>query len=170
MNTLNKEEPAEAEKTYGFLRDKIKSKMDVAKLLGTFLTGALAVLFAFKDSKIKPSLSADPDPASPLLFLGVAATLVGIVFFFATVIAYDRLLMPLRYWSAGEANNDRMQQLMVKAHQWLFIPAGACSAVGLLLLLFALLGLGACEVVVLTCLVVGVLIAAYFLTREPHFP
>ena len=145
--------------------------MDVAKVLGTFLTGAVTFLLAFKDSKIRPTFSEDPNWTSFFLLAGTASMLAAIALFFATVIAYDRLLMPLRYWNDREPrDNDALQQLMVKAHRFLFIPATCCSAVGLALLLFPLLNLAACDVILIACVVVPAWVCAYLVTRKPDFP
>src|SRR5215211_6742128 len=98
------------------LLDKIKSKMDVAKLLGTFLTGVLTAIIGLatdtkrmeyvlsgKECKLcfisTHSFYPLPDFIFSFLFLvSVMLIVFSIIMFFGTMYAYDRLLMPGDYW------------------------------------------------------------------------
>jgi hypothetical protein len=70
--------------------DKIKSKMDTAKVLGAVITGLL--IFLLRDA---------PEGISSIytwLALGALGTAAGL--YFATLFLYDSLLMPARFWGS----------------------------------------------------------------------
>lgn len=75
------------------LHAKIKSKMDSAKLLGTFLT-ALLVFAARELSGVERSPGWYPWVAGLALVLLALATAA----YFVTMFLYDELLMPVRFW------------------------------------------------------------------------
>ena len=85
------------EKTYELLRDKIKSKMDVAK----FFSGFISILLGIT---LKDVLT-NSDPVSSFSMYWRIGGLTLIVFSVglavAALLAYDRLLMPPKFWSGG---------------------------------------------------------------------
>ena len=77
------------------IREKIKSKMDTAKVMGGFITGLVTfVLTQFLQR---------PDVNTATLFLRVATVgllLAAAALFFASLFHYDTLLMPSRFWGS----------------------------------------------------------------------
>jgi phosphohistidine phosphatase SixA len=139
-------EPRDKE-TLSELRDKIKSKMDVTKVLGGFIFATLAILL--DTSKIKSLID------DQVLWNGVNlrynAALVAAVLlilagslYMATLFAYDRLLMPIRFWSeALDGEQPRwlvarppsssayvLYQNMMRIWTWMFLPATVCVICG----------------------------------------
>lgn len=109
------------------LRDKIKSKMEVAKFFAGFITLFLGV--AFKDIA---NLAADPHSWIRLSAQGATLLVLGaLAFSVATMFAYDRLMMPPVFWTPRPTDEDLYHQ-MVRAWQRLFVPAVATFFVGLL--------------------------------------
>lgn len=83
------------------LQDKVKSKMDSAKLLGTFLT-ALLVFSA------KELAGVDNPPAWYPWVAGCGLVLLtmGTAAYFVTMFRYDELLMPVRFWPSPQPRID----------------------------------------------------------------
>ena len=109
------------------LREKIKSKMDVAKFFAGFITVFLGV--AFRDLS---NLAADSNRL--VSFSGQAGMLFilgALAFSVSTMFAYDRLMMPPALWRVPPSNDDLFHQ-MVRAWQRLFVPAVATFVIGLL--------------------------------------
>jgi phosphohistidine phosphatase SixA len=77
------------------IRDKIKSKMDTAKLLGGFVTAVLGFLLASLVDQSKMEYLGDYKWA---FYVSAALLFAAVGLYFATVYAYDRLLMPRRFW------------------------------------------------------------------------
>jgi len=110
------------------LREKIRSKMDVAKFFATFITLLIALL-----------LGADGGLSIVSSKLGVVLLLGSAGFCIAAVFAYDSLLMPQKYW--GESTKvmseskfqDVLSEMMVKTWSWLFIPAVGLFGLGVVL-------------------------------------
>jgi len=109
------------------LREKVKSKMEVAKFFAGFIT--LLVAFVLKDG-LDTALSK----------LGIVLLTASLGFCIASVFAYDRLLMPREYWTVlssdeGSAINfqNQLQEQMVRSWRWLFVPAIWCFGIGFLL-------------------------------------
>ena len=101
------------------LREKIKSKMDVAKFFAGFITVFLGI--AFKDLS---SLAADQNEVVRFATqAGMLMILAALAFSVATVFAYDRLLMPPQFWSNPLYSDDKLRHLMVRAWARLFVPA-----------------------------------------------
>jgi hypothetical protein len=93
----------EARRTSDDLRDKIKSKMEVAK----FFSGFLAILLglSFKDLKnLLERSSSENELVFSLVWFGVIFVLGSLTCSVATLFAYDRLLMPKAFWQ-GKAPN-----------------------------------------------------------------
>jgi phosphohistidine phosphatase SixA len=129
------------------LIDKIRSKMDTAKLFSAILALALGVIL----DQDKLQKATGPDNADRILGELAAGLLVaGLVLYLATLYAYDSLLMPSRFWRdskkpprrAGRWLSRRpptsstlvLYQNMMRIWTWLFTPATICIAVGLMLL------------------------------------
>jgi formate hydrogenlyase subunit 3/multisubunit Na+/H+ antiporter MnhD subunit len=107
------------------LREKIKSKMAVAKFFAgfiTFLTGFLLKERCFDDLPSR---------------IGVLFLVSAIGFCIAAVFAYDRLLMPRKYWlslhedaeTEGRFQNE-IHRNMTQSWKVLFVPAVVCFAIG----------------------------------------
>lgn len=136
----------EDKETKSELLNKIKSKMDAAKVLGAFITGLL--MFVLKDLfDLK-----DKQPTDSLLQFIILASLsftAAAWLFFSTLLAYDRLLMPQRFWGQ-ELPKERPQkwpvwrppssavwilyQNMVRIWCRMFIPATILVGIGMLFL------------------------------------
>ena len=101
------------------LREKIKSKMDVAKFFAGFITVFLGI--AFKDLT---SLAADQNEMIRFATQGgMLMILAALALSVATVFAYDRLLMPPQFWANPLYSDDLLRHLMVMAWARLFVPA-----------------------------------------------
>jgi hypothetical protein len=121
------------------LREKIKSKMDVAK----FFSGFISLLIGFL---LKDNPRTDTWSKAGLVFL-----VASLGYCIAAVFAYDRLLMPRKYWTilkerdgGDDSFSDNLQQNMVRSWSWLFVPAVACFGIGLVLVLVPALKLVDC--------------------------
>jgi len=90
--------------TINDLREKIRSKMDSAKFLGTFITALATFVLGKRFDATKSSAGTPVDlPAmqdrlwvATIAALGVAALLC-----YAAVFYYDSLLMPARFWASS---------------------------------------------------------------------
>jgi phosphohistidine phosphatase SixA len=99
------------------LREKIKSKMDAAKFLATFVTATLGFQLGlmFDTTKLKDLQGAlVPRPAAAV-GLAVAAVLLALSagLFFLTIFAYDSLLMPPSLWG------NKKPHSLAKQPRWL---------------------------------------------------
>jgi phosphohistidine phosphatase SixA len=97
------------EKLIEDLRDKIKSKMDSAKLLGAFLTAVL--VFAARE------LAVLPEAAGWQLWVGGAGLTMlaaATAAYFATMFMYDGLLMPVRMWPSPKPTERELPRGFVR--------------------------------------------------------
>jgi hypothetical protein len=79
------------------LRDKIKSKMDVAKFFAAFI----AISISLSSGKL-PDWISDTRPICYLPpVLGIFLIVASLAFSIATMYAYDRLLMPPEFWEVN---------------------------------------------------------------------
>jgi hypothetical protein len=132
------------------LRDKIKSKMDIAKLLGGFMTLVLGGVVLAPDRL--DELSREGDRWA--VYVAAVAFLIAIGLYLRTMYAYDALLMPRRFWGEEAPGGDPPRWLVRRPpasaswilyqnmlHIWtfLFTPATVAVVVGLLALAFAAL-------------------------------
>ncbi len=78
------------------LKEKIRSKMETAKQLSAFILAALGFLLASLIDEDKMEYLNDHAWA---MQVSAALFLIGAVLFVATLYAYDRLLMPTRFWA-----------------------------------------------------------------------
>lgn len=140
------------------VRDKVKSKLETAKLLGGVITVVLGALLAllFDENKreaLKGARQVGVWGSAGLLLAAVALYL-------ATVYAYDTLLMPPRFWAELSPRNPRRPsrrgawlvrrppsssawlvfQNMQRVWWGLFTTATACVGLALLLLALTILG------------------------------
>jgi phosphohistidine phosphatase SixA len=93
------------------LREKIKSKMDTAKLLGTGLTAAIAWImssFLDRDKFAKLGCWAQYEAAAAILLL-----LSSLVLFMRAMYSYDSLLMPVRFWGSGKPKSKDLPRWLV---------------------------------------------------------
>ena len=153
------------------LKEKIKSKMEVAKFFAGFITLLIGILLE------KKGLS------SLWSKFGIAFLTSSLAFCTAAIFAYDRLLMPKKYSSALNEQNppdavfeDRLKYDMVRSWLWLFVPAVVCFGIGFLLVIVQELGKPiekgsqpAYNGCVLIMLVAGVIAPIWIgLTKGPH--
>lgn len=125
----------DAAKVTDELREKIKSKMDVAK----FFTGSFTVLIGIL---LKEGKTGSLWSKAGMLFL-----LSSLGFCVAAMFAYDHLLWPKtylieNYWpnlkskeNPEECFHRKLEEQMLTSWRWLFLPAVACLGIGLFLLL-----------------------------------
>lgn len=142
-------EPSRPE-TMNLLREKIKSKTELAKVFGSFIIGVMVFLagVAFDTGKLTPLTG-----WQKIVLCGAAVcfALSGGLYF-ATIYAYDRLMMPSRFW--GEKRGERpdwlvrrppssdtvvVQQNMVRIWNRLFVPASFFGFAGSLLVVSVVL-------------------------------
>ena len=130
------------------LRDKIKSKYDVAK----FFLGALVV----KDGLVLNAnlWTAGDKWGAEFLYLGLFCSIAGLVLAVATLLAYDSLLMPPDFWGAAATHKktpwsvDRppsQAQLiifyeMIHVWKWFFMPSLAFALASIVCFLLVLAG------------------------------
>jgi hypothetical protein len=130
------------------LREKIKSKMEVAKLLGGFMSLVLGgVLLA--PGRLKELGDGDDTWA---VAVAAVSFLVAIGLYLRTMYAYDTLLMPRRFWGESAPGSHRPRWLVRRppssaawvlyqnmVHVWTFVftPATVAVIVGLLALAYA---------------------------------
>src|SRR5437868_1852479 len=100
MSTTQK---TDEEQTGIDLRDKIKSKMEVAK----FFSGFLSLLLGFSIGNSNIFIEKNPN-AFWLVWFGIAFIFLSLVFSVATLFAYDRLLMPKKFWE-GQGEYERSE-------------------------------------------------------------
>jgi hypothetical protein len=150
--------------TLAALRDKIKSKMEVAKYLGSFI---LAILALFLDpakmaklpggesAGVRPLTLQDIDWAYTSALLAAGLLVSASVLYLATLYAYDRLLMPSRFWRQQPDAWDRKRRWPVQmppssttyilyqnmTHIWnsMFLPATGLVVVAAICLTYAAL-------------------------------
>ena len=79
------------------LRDKIKSKMDIAKLLGGFITLVLGGVVLAPGRLDELSRGGD----RWAVYVAAVSFLIAIGLYLGTMYAYDTVLMPKRYWGEG---------------------------------------------------------------------
>ncbi|MEU3355181.1 hypothetical protein [Streptomyces sp. NPDC037389] len=138
------------------VREKIQRKMDIAKLLSGALTFGLTVIFGvlLKQDQLKALGSRSWSVQAAAVVLLLAAVL-----YFATLYAYDSLLMPERFWSeqrgaGGVRSRHRswrvarppssaawvLYQNMMRVWSYLFTTATVLTASGIALLGYGALG------------------------------
>jgi broad specificity phosphatase PhoE len=158
------------------LQEKIKSKMDIAKLLGGFMTLVLGGVILAPSRIEELSRGGDRWP----VYVAAVAFLIAIGLYVRTMYAYDSLLMPVRYWGERSPGGRQPRWLVRRPpssaawilyqnmlHVWtfLFTPASVAVGVGLVALTYAALKPGWVAAVI-TVLVL-VVIAIYVLLRRP---
>jgi hypothetical protein len=127
------------------LRNKIKSKMDTAKVFAGILTAVTT--FAANDVR---SIEDDVDRASALIGLGFFG--LAILLYLVTMFFYDALLMPKRFWGSapGKARHGDapwlvrppssstlvLFQNMVNVWSRVFVPATFAAGIGLVLFVY----------------------------------
>lgn len=137
------------------LQEKIRSKMDVAKLLSGFITAGLGFLLASLVDTGRVEALGDRLWAA---YLSAGLLFVSIGLYLATMYAYDSLLMPHRFWGETPRNARRrpswivarppssaqwiLYQNMIRIWSRLFTPATICVLGGLFFLAFAVMNAG----------------------------
>jgi hypothetical protein len=140
------------------LREKLKSKIDVAKFFTGFIT--LLIGFLLNGGKLTSAFSK----------LGIVFLISSLGFCVAAVFTYDHLLTPREYWTALSEEekeevsfNKRLLEDMVRSWWRLFVPAVICFGIGFLLVIVHELGLLQMRAnldVAADLLLVGLLVAA----------
>lgn len=98
-------EPSDAA-TETLLREKVKSKIDVAKVFGSIVTLLLGiVLNALADANKSQGLQ---HPGGVQLAAGLLA--LALVLYVSSLYAFDSLLMPARYWNSTGRRRNRTDQ------------------------------------------------------------
>jgi hypothetical protein len=129
------------------LREKIRSKMDIAKLLGGFMTLVLGGVV------LAPGRLAELSRGGHRWAVYVAAVsfLIAIGLYLRTMYAYDSLLMPTRFWAQSFGRRQPrwlvrrppssaawiLYQNMLHVWTFLFTPATIAVVIGLLALAYA---------------------------------
>lgn len=140
------------------VREKIQRKMDTAKLLsGAVTIGLTITLGVLLDGAKLAALGA----RAWTVQLSCAALLVAGLLYFATMYAYDSLLMPQRFWGERRPPERRLPALrgrwlvarppssaawilyqnMMRIWRNLFTAASVCVGIGIVLLCYGALGL-----------------------------
>lgn len=135
------------------LKEKIRSKMDVAKLLSSFLGGGLSFLLATMANKAAVEGLGGHVWA---FAVGSVCLLIALGCFLWTMCSYDTLLMPHRMWGETPRGNSArpewlvarppspvqwiLYQNMVRIWQWQFLPATGLMMAGLWMLFSAVFG------------------------------
>ena len=158
------------------LRNKIKSKMEIAKLLGGFMTLVLGGV-VLAPGRLD-ELSRDGDRWA--VYVAAISFLIAIGLYLRTMYAYDSLLMPKRFWGDVTPGSRPPRWLVRRPpsgaawvlyqnmlHVWtfLFTPATLAVGVGLVVLAYAALDPGWLEGLI--SLLVLLLLTAYALWRRP---
>lgn len=158
------------------LREKIQSKMDIAKLLGGFMTLVLGgvVLAPGRLDELRGGGDAWAVSVAAVAFL------IAVGLYLRTMYAYDTLLMPPRYWPERAPRRRPpgwlvrrppssaawvLYQNMLYIWTFVFTPATVAVIVGLLALAYAALDPGWLEGVLASLFLVGV--TFYALQHRP---
>ena len=145
--------PSGDEKTLIELKQKIRSKMATAKLLGALISALLAFSLAALVEKERFARLVD------LKTVGMMKAAVGFLFagmglYLLAMYAYDRLLVPVRLWTHGKSGRPPKWMVarppssatlviylnMMHIWDWLFTPATWAVVLGLLCLTGAVFG------------------------------
>lgn len=147
--TISHTSPEETKELMEDLYRKIDSKMKLAGILGSLLTGILVFLLkSLLDSDYLSRLSYQVQTA---LFVSTVFLFIALGLYLGTMYAYDRLMMPVRYWAERSQWKERkwlvqrppgsatwvIYQNMVRIWNYLFTPATAAVILGLLMLAYA---------------------------------
>lgn len=118
------------------LREKLKSKIDVAKFFAGFIT--LLIGFLLNGGKLTSTFSK----------IGIVFLISSLGFCVGAVFTYDHLLTPRKFWNAltdvqrqEDPFQERLRKEMVRSWWWLFVPAVGCFGIGFLLVIGQELGL-----------------------------
>jgi phosphohistidine phosphatase SixA len=150
------------------LKGKIKAKMESAKLLGAVLTGLLTFVISAPKELVPATptnaagsgtvragvwAACNPDLIGGYL-LSLLLLIAGMFLFFTAYFAYDRLLMPSRFWAETRPSLVRPAWLVARPpgnaswvlylnmmHIWTyrFIPAAACAVLAPTLLAYSMI-------------------------------
>jgi hypothetical protein len=116
------------------LREKVRSKIDVAKVLGGAITLTLGWVLT----------SSEFDKTKAVTQLAIVALIVSLALYLSTVDSYDSLLMPSRFWSFDPRADapSLIHREMVRVWMGLFLPATGTLLLGLLLLVVSVVSPG----------------------------
>lgn len=131
------------------IKEKIKYKMEMAKVLSVFITTALGFILSSMIDKAKVDYLGQH---IYVFYVSVFWFVVAIALYLATLYAYDRLLMPSRFWGESRRAAARRPKWLVARppssslwvlyqnmmHIWAVWFSSATAAVGLGLLCLAI--------------------------------
>lgn len=101
------------------LKEKIKSKMDVAK----YFTGFISISISLAINKLTDHAQDSDVMYRVPVAIGLFLILSSLALSVATMYAYDRLLMPIKFWTVPPTDIDEiLHKEMIKAWRWLFMP------------------------------------------------
>lgn len=143
--TIWETSPQKAIKHQKDLYEKIDAKMKLAGILGSLITGILVFLLKSILDKDFPKLDQISQTG---VFISVVFFFIALGLYLATMYAYDRLMMPIRFWAERAERKERkwlvvrppsssvwvLYQNMVRIWNRLFTPATWAVIVGLLVL------------------------------------
>jgi phosphohistidine phosphatase SixA len=133
------------DKTIEDLREKVRSKMEIAKLLSAFIAAGLGFVVSslFDAAKVKYL-----GRFVPVAEVGAVLLFIALLLYLTTMCSYDTLLMPRRFWSESSVASDSrpswivarppssalwiLYQNMLHIWTWQFIPATYFLLVGFL--------------------------------------
>lgn len=136
------------------IKEKIKYKMEIAKLLSVFITTALGFLLGTLIDENKMKYLCKYEWA---LYGSVISFMFAIVLYLMTMYSYDRLLMPSRFWADSKPPVNSyfrpkwlvwrppssavwvLYQNMMRIWRYLFTGANVSVGIGLLFLAYAVL-------------------------------
>lgn len=154
------------------IKEKIKYKMEIAKLLSVFITTALGFLLS---TLIDPDSMGDLAEVRWALIGAIVAFIGGIVLYLMTMYSYDRLLMPSRFWADSTPPQPVsarpkwlvwrppssavwvLYQNMMRIWRYFFTGATISVLVGLVLLSWAALKVQCIElpIVIVICFIIA---------------
>jgi phosphohistidine phosphatase SixA len=141
--------PEKTKELTASLYEKLYSKMKLAGVLGGLITGIL--VFLLKSLLVSEYLSKLSYQVQTALFMSTVCFFIALGLYLGTIYAYDRLMMPVRYWGERSEWKERrwlverppgsatwvIYQNMVRIWNWLFTPATVAVFLGLLTLAYA---------------------------------
>jgi phosphohistidine phosphatase SixA len=109
---LTPADPTAKDDSLAELKEKIRGKMEGAKLLGTFIAAVLGFVLGTLVDETK--LEALDSYHWAALYGSVLMLLAAMWLYFASYYAYDRLLMPIRFWSEGGSAGSTPNWLVMR--------------------------------------------------------
>lgn len=135
MNNPNPN-PAD-ELTHAELREKIKSKIEVAR----FFAGFLTVFIALSSKDLAAAFASDDSAIKWAARVSVLAGLASLGLTFCTISAFDSLLMPRALWKdSGSYTEESVRDEMMRLWGALYWPAVGTLFIAIVLLFYVVSG------------------------------